>query len=1627
MVKEKQVKQRKGKKNDVQEFEAEERTLYFDLFKQLKQQFYKDKGERSTLEALKDSLGGAVLKDVTHYYQKLNKKSTETVVKTLREFHSFLETKPDDFFLALITSYTIIHEKLLTTEFSRDIFGNLLKIDELIITRNRNAIKLNFKSFYPAWFLMQYESQTEVRRQAMANLDLLFPDSDKQATAFVVSYPNYLALIHGWLTSPANQFKDINLFLDDDDCERVHGRLLGLTFRSLDGSLLLIAENEERDAYYERVKALLRFEESGNLIVELFTNLKKDFSSRAELAHLYLTMCKCGIEDFTSKQSPNIIKTFVSNIDAKEPLLQKVFWENGLMVTLLEGILLKPEQQDLPKMYKRLQSILELGSMGIGIKFFESFNHFILQTPLLNFGSYPNAKKFTGALGDTLKQIEAFLTSYLRCLELDICKFYMADLVDQLFDLVFEILVNCVLKTRSAIKKGELYPAKDLTEPMLKNIETCLDKLVDILLLLPLHTYLDRNDPDHTNELQVGVNNYKYLPRGFAKLLGRLIGTQDLQYVVENKDLLERTLQKFAAEAGSYSKDKKKFESFLFLIDHLAKAKIDSGPKETESLSQIVTQMFKASSQFVEDFAQNTFDAETIEKVYKKDEMDNFRKYLSNILASESDLNRRLCEIVVPQVISKVIDTLCECLDDQFDLFDSEAKRLEIIQQMMAIFLRVQEWRQKTNQVSLEEVDAVFSKLKVHIIELQAVDDSMIASKAAHVATIIAALTPNVKLISIGDTLRQSKEDLKEVSVEWAEKNSGFSMAIFDGMKQSSEFRDVIQMIQTTFLRGKNYTSMILYDTSRRFMKYLDEPFLLKLLSKALSSQNSKDEYIGYKLAAVESRILDLSDENKKEFSFLLFSYIDASKSFSSTRTVCKLEKFMQRLDQPSKCELVISLTSLLIHPENKFKNTEGDKTSKAVDLVTLLNFFLKQLTDDEDMTNDTAQTLIDIVLVPELYRSGALSQIYLWLVVKAVLQNCKAQVDLKEVFGSFFDKPDYWVVIYCFLAAPACLQIVLMYDIRRFLMETTSNAILPVIINAASESSDAFLKFIDGAINLACTEDIQFIYGLKRLLLSLSGDDSIESCTRERIFEQVVRSLEYQASKVKDDSLSNLVEVSSNVLSYFNRNLLKESFVVEYKLKIKSDIKSELDISDQRDDFVEKETFQALIDYSKTDPVKLVFRLSVYLNLCRGSKNNKIAELKMLAFDLTTAQKFTSIKREVLLTLVFKLMNIAIEDGELERFSEKIEQIESLYSEGLQLSSFGAQKNLLLVAMLEFLRKVLGVLEMFSQEFEASIHTEIMNLAVSKVRALKDAKFDVNPVFTKDDSATQYGCGFDELLIEIAETMSRFSLSQKANVKEEDLYVLLNCEVPVIQKSAFVVLSDYYENKISPIPAYEDIDISDTSNKTTEHLVSELLRVLESRAISSEEAQGQKAAKKKQTKETSEILEIKDGKESRDLDLFGYILTWIQLMFRIKSARLDASAEQRYYETTLTLHPELYYGFLKYSFKWIQGLKLPGKEFEKRIENINIAEMPMYWIDYVSKDAMLELILHAFYKFSSGFPKFLRNWVRDADKKYTIMADQIIKSKVSNLILDYEIQQIDNKEPSKHEIIQYGEVTSFR
>jgi hypothetical protein len=1304
--------------------------------------------------------------------------------------------------------------------------------------------------------------------------------------------------------------------------------------------------------------------------------MKKDFSLRAEIAHLYLTLIDLSIEDFTSKQSTNLVKTFLVNTDCKEPLLQRVFWENQLLIKFLPAIESKPDNFELPKVYKKIQSILETGGMGIGVTFFENLNDFLKKCPLLNFSAFSGSKKFTGSLNDTLKQVEGFLKAYMSCLETDICKFYMGRLVDLYFDLSYHILVECVLKTRTLISEQKLYNDKDLTEPIKKNIESFMDKFVDLLMLYPLDLYLERNSPDHMSELAVGINNYKFIPKAYARFLKRLILDSPTEILIGNKDLIEKALNKFAGSVAKFADDKKKFESYLILIDNLAKERIVSRSEETSSLTDIIKQLFSASSQFLKDFSTQVFDSEKVEKAFVAESFTNFSKYFSNLLNSDSDLNKEIRDTLVPEVVSRLVATLVDCLDDQFDLFEDEKKRLEILHHLFSVFYTVQTWKAKEGKLDFKEIDGVFSKLLIHIKEVQSVDDSLFLTKQANIATIVSALTPNLKPELLLRTLKSGKVDIKADSVTWAESNVSFKLSTFEHFLPSATFKEVCQQVLQTFMASKQLSAMIFYDFARRFSRFVQEPTILHILTKVLSRTNNKDEFVGYKLASIESRLGHL--EGRLPFVYLLFGYIHEARTFPTDATICDLEKFMDRLPPQVKNQIVRSAVDLLIKPHEGFKDqNKANLSGTPGDYVVLLDFFLNKLVTEDDLEEDTAQALVDAVTGPSNFGPQVLSEIYPWLVLKAVLKNLQGKKLVKATFVAILHDRNSWMTAHCLLASPSCLQIVMTYQLRAFLNDLCSAHLLPGLMSLAESDLPAFLGFVHESIALATAQDMQFVYALKRVLPQVTGDESIDDDVKQQVFAQVCNSLQKAAEAAQADRLSDLVEITASVMLYFNRGLLKLAFVHDFKMQARAKVFQALGVAvtPLEGELNAKEV--EVQNYDHVNPGEFVFNLALYLSLCRGSKGNSVYEFKNVCFDMIEDKRFSVVKREVLLTLLIRMLNVAIEDGDLEKFADRIPQIEATYSEGISLSSFGAQKNLLLVSMLEFIRKVLGVLEMFSKEFEQNIHSKIMDLAVSRVQALKKVHFESNPLLQNQSTSAEYGCGFDELLVEFAETLSRFSLSQKVNIGENELYFLLNSEVPVVQKSAFVVLLDYYENKIVPSRDFEEVDQTEDSKISIQSpVIPELLRILQSRATSTEEGQMQKHTKKKQVQESSEILEIKENSEGKDLEIFSYVLSWVQFMQRLKSARMEESAEQKYYENMLTSNPQLYFGFLNHLFKWLVSLRIPGKELEKIIDKSPMAEIPLQWTDFISRDTMIDLVLHAFYKFSSGFPKFLRNWM---------------------------------------------------
>jgi len=1615
--KEKPQKQKKGKKNETEGLAAEDPTIYFDLFKQLKGQFYKEKGAKSTLETLKESLGGSVLKEVTFIYQKLNKKSTETIVKALKEFYALLETKPSDFFFSLMASYSIIHEKLLTTEFERDVFANVLRIDGLILQKNKEAVKKSFKAFYPAWYLVQHDAMDDVRKAAKENLKELLPDQDKHSTAFFVTHANFLALVNSWLTEPAKQFKEINLFLDDDDCERVHSRLLGLAFRSLEDSVKLLSDHEGQDEYCDKLLKMLKFDEKGCLMIEIFNRVKKDFTLRAEIAQLYLTLIEEEFENFTKSQSPAIIKNFLVNADAKEPLLQQVFWEKKLMQAMLIGISQKYDVYDMPTLYKKIQSILEVAGMGIGMPFFNNVIEFLLQTPLFDFTKYAGSKKFCGSLNDNLKQIEGLLKAFLSCLEQDICKFYMGPLVEAYFKFNYSILVEVILKTRSQISKGALYADKDLTDPLKKNIETVFEKFADLLLLMPLELFIAKNVPEHSSELMVGINNYKFIPKYYSAFLKRLVESNENSGIVaENKDLLERVFNKFASSVASYQSDKRKFESFLILIDHLAKENIKPETPEAVTVVNIIKGLFENSSNFLKSFSESNLDIDKIEKNYNRESFSNFNKYLHNILLSQSELNKQICETVVPQVITRLITTLSEVLGDGFELFEDEAKRIEIIQALFNIFYMVQEWKHKHSKIDAKEMDTIFSKLAQHVDELASVDEKLFMKKAGSLQAILVALTPGLKLSTLEELLKLSGPDQKEAALSLAENSLSSNAnkpAKYAFYTISHEFVKLIEKLVDKFMKGKSNSNIVLYDVVSRFSQFIPEDSLMKMYSKVLHKGNSTDEYVRYKLNLLEPRLSQMHEANAEIVTGLIFDYINEAKSFGTDFVIIKMEKFLHNIDKSVKNYIIICLAKLLVKYVTDLQKEENQGSQineqNRDEFVVLFDYYLGRVIADSELDEKTAKSLVHMVLNPALFHNS-LKGLFFWSIFKSIISRCEPYADLKVIFRDVFlgESAAGTKVLYCILSAPYCLQIVLHYELKYFLVELCQEVLIPVITTYRQISFQTFLDFIRGAVQLAISEDIQFIYGIKKLLNDASSEAVVDDSIKGQTFLAVMACLEKHRNS-SGDKLNRLIEITSNVLSYFKRALFSLAFVRDYREELATKLKTMLGITGGQQG--EESAPVAKIDYSKVQVNEFIFDLGLYLSMCKHTRGNQISTFLQVGLDLVdiSHSEFSQVKREVILSIFFKLLNVAIEDGELEKFSDKIGVIEEAYKEGISLSSFGEQKNLLLVSLLEFLRRVISFMEIFSKEFEQSVHSQITKIAINKVKELNNIKKQ------RDDKYASYGCGFDELLVEIAETLTRFCISPKSSVSEDDLYLLLNCGVPVVEKSAYIVLTDLYLDKINAVEVADDEDAQEARFKSKQGFVPELLKVLESASNEEENSkESQKPKKKGSSKnQSSEILQLKVIDDGVNLKTFSFVLTWIQLMQRVKSPRLEDTAEQRFYEYILATHKELYEGFLNRMFQWITSLKLPSKELEKKIEKIQVAEMPLEWTDYISQNTILEVLLHAFYKFSSNFPKFLRNWISSGDKKYTGLATAIVRAKISQLIFQFEIDQIDNKEPS--------------
>jgi hypothetical protein len=300
------------------------------------------------------------------------------------------------------------------------------------------------------------------------------------------------------------------------------------------------------------------------------------------------------------------------------------------------------------------------------------------------------------------------------------------------------------------------------------------------------------------------------------------------------------------------------------------------------------------------------------------------------------------------------------------------------------------------------------------------------------------------------------------------------------------------------------------------------------------------------------------------------------------------------------------------------------------------------------------------------------------------------------------------------------------------------------------------------------------------------------------------------------------------------------------------------------------------------------------------------------------------------------------------------------------------------MIKLLEFLRKVVTVLEMFSENFEKTIMNTIFKIAITKVKQFEALKSTKPSVGHKKGSQEWAGAGvssdenYETLVIEIAETLSRFTIALKNNIKESDLFILLNSSVPIIQKSALFLLQHYYEN--IPIQLPDDYLVI-TEDKLVEAADSRVLfpelmiQTIEKHLQPVEIDVGVKTKdpnfqKKKIRRDLDTNLMGLRVRNTTNTEHIGYILTWIVLMYKLKNPREDryVEAERMYYLKYLSRNQEVYSSFLRNLFNWVRDLRLNEKELMKKLEDLNITELDQDWTHYIDINTGIQLHIHAYF-----------------------------------------------------------------
>lgn len=182
--------------------------------------------------------------------------------------------------------------------------------------------------------------------------------------------------------------------------------------------------------------------------------------------------------------------------------------------------------------------------------------------------------------------------------------------------------------------------------------------------------------------------------------------------------------------------------------------------------------------------------------------------------------------------------------------------------------------------------------------------------------------------------------------------------------------------------------------------------------------------------------------------------------------------------------------------------------------------------------------------------------------------------------------------------------------------------------------------------------------------------------------------------------------------------------------------------------------------------------------------------------------------EKSLLNGILLRIYSWLLRQNKVESFSLRIESVEARVKESLLISNKRANSfwRYSCISLLRFIRRVILYIEMFSEEVQKTLLSDVMKLALdftkqfssknlekllkkrfNEKRAESTSKCNISLKMIREENLCE---SFEDFQIEVAETISRFSMRHNLNIPSSEIISLLGSNIPQFRKSAFFLLS---------------------------------------------------------------------------------------------------------------------------------------------------------------------------------------------------------------------------------------------